>query len=397
MNSLWQKLPLKDLLIKSDDWVVLKTDESYREITVRLWGKGVVLRGEVTGMEVASKQRNKVRAGQLILSKIDARHGAFGIIPPKLDGAIVSGDFPVFDVNTAQVDARFLEWMTKGKEFVEICKKASEGTTNRVRLKEDKFLEMIVAIPPLPEQRKIVTSIASIEDKFRKVMQTRELRDKLIGSCYDSVSNKIFSSSQMGKYSVTLGKAVEDEVLFINTKTRNPQTEGMSEEFLYVDISSVERGPGVINIANRIKSVNAPSRARRVIRKNDVVFSTVRPNLRAIAKIGEDLDDQICSTGFTVFTCGVNILPDFLLYQLSSGYFIDQCITRGGHYPAINDANLRKTSLIIPPVDVQEKVITALAAITTLQKKISVENEVIEKKLNALMPSVLDKAFKGEL
>jgi type I restriction enzyme S subunit len=114
-------------------------------------GKGAVLRQEILGAEIASASRLRVRAGQFIISRIDARNGACALIPKELDGAVVSNDFPVFMPNSNKLDGRYLGWLTKTKSFVALCTAASEGTTNRVRLKEDRFLSMEIDLPPLAE------------------------------------------------------------------------------------------------------------------------------------------------------------------------------------------------------------------------------------------------------
>jgi len=114
----------------------------------RLWGKGVVLRDEVSGAEIATSKRFIVHSQQFILSRIDARNGAFGLIPEPLDGAVVSNDFPVFNVNPSRIIPEYLGWMSKTRFFVDLCKATSEGTTNRVRLKEDRFLAMQIPLPP---------------------------------------------------------------------------------------------------------------------------------------------------------------------------------------------------------------------------------------------------------
>ena len=78
---------------KSEDWVVLEPEKQYNEVTIRLWGKGVVLRRQVMAQRLLSR-RLRVRANQFILSRIDARNGAIGLVPESLDGAVVSTDFP---------------------------------------------------------------------------------------------------------------------------------------------------------------------------------------------------------------------------------------------------------------------------------------------------------------
>ena len=96
MNHNWPKVPLGRALIRSEEWIILEPDKRYKEVTVRLWGKGVNLRKETNGAEIASPRRLVVRENQFILSRIDARNGASGLIPDSLDGAIVSNDFPCF-------------------------------------------------------------------------------------------------------------------------------------------------------------------------------------------------------------------------------------------------------------------------------------------------------------
>jgi type I restriction enzyme, S subunit len=173
MNNGFQKVRLADILTRSEEWIDIWPDKQYRQVTVRLWGKGVVLRDEVSGAEIAADRRFVIRQQQFVLSRIDARNGAFGIVPDSLDGAVVSSDFPVFAVDQSQILPKFLDWMSKTHDFVDLCKAASEGTTNRVRLKEKRFLAAEISLPPLEEQRRI---IARIEELAARIEEARGLR-----------------------------------------------------------------------------------------------------------------------------------------------------------------------------------------------------------------------------
>lgn len=165
----WPKVALGELLRRSDETAALDPEAEYHEVTIRLWGKGVVSRGKVCGSDVVSVRR-VVRANQLILSKIDARNGAIGLVPPELDGAIVSNDFPSFEFRDPErCDAAFMGWLVRSAPFVELCKAASEGTTNRVRIKEDRFLDQKIAIPLLAEQQAIVARLDALAEKSRQV------------------------------------------------------------------------------------------------------------------------------------------------------------------------------------------------------------------------------------
>jgi len=165
----WSKVALGELLRRSDEAAVLDPAAEYHEVTIKLWGKGVVSRGKVRGSDVVSVRRG-VRANQLILSKIDARNGAIGLVPPELDGAIVSNDFPSFEFRDPErCDAAFMGWLVRSAPFVELCKAASEGTTNRVRIKEDRFLDQQIGLPPLSEQQAIVARLDALAEKTREV------------------------------------------------------------------------------------------------------------------------------------------------------------------------------------------------------------------------------------
>ncbi|MCA0311664.1 MAG: restriction endonuclease subunit S [Proteobacteria bacterium] len=165
----WPKVALGELLRRSDEAACINPATEYHEVTIKLWGKGVVSRGRVRGSDVVSVRR-MVRANQLILSKIDARNGAIGLVPPALDGAIVSNDFPSFEFRDKdRCDPSFMGWLVRSTPFVELCKAASEGTTNRVRIKEDRFLDQQIALPPLIKQQSLVARLDALAEKTRQL------------------------------------------------------------------------------------------------------------------------------------------------------------------------------------------------------------------------------------
>jgi type I restriction enzyme S subunit len=170
-------ISIDEFLTKSEDWVPVQPDQRYKQITAKLWGKGLTLRGEVQGSAIAAARQYKAKAGQFLISRIDARHGAFGIVPANLDGALVSNDFPCFDIDSSKVLPHFFEWYSRTPEFVDLCRRASEGSTNRVRMKEDKFLKMSVPLLPLDEQRGIVRrldDVSALVDRRRREIETAE-------------------------------------------------------------------------------------------------------------------------------------------------------------------------------------------------------------------------------
>ena len=124
--------------------------------------------------------------------------------------------------------------------------------------------------------------------------------------------------------------------------------------FDYIDIGSVVYGKG-ITTKQLVTFSDAPSRARKLVRENDLIISTVRTYLRAIARIGREDDRNIASTGFAVCRPVSGVDPAFLFYAVHSQPFIEEVVARstGISYPAINPSTLGDIKLPVPSEDEQ--------------------------------------------
>ena len=168
------------------------------------------------------------------------------------------------------------------------------------------------------------------------------------------------------------------DVAELNVRSLDDSTSG-DYVFKYIDISSVSFENG-ITLGEDLAFQNAPSRARRIVQKGDVLVSTVRTYLRAIADIDWDAENIIASTGFAVFTPNKNINPRFLAYAVKSSEVINQIcsISKGVSYPAIQATIL--SSVRIPFYALSEQYVIA----TYLDKecdKITKEIDLLERKV----------------
>ena len=149
-----------DIISRSTILITVEDEILYKQVTVKTNGGGAVLRdeknGKKKGKDIGIKKQYIARDGQFIMSKIDARNGAFGIISKELEGAIVTGDFPLFDVNAQKVDPFYIYLLSTTKPFVKYAQSCSRGTTNRQRIDIDMFLSQEIPLPSLAEQKNIV-------------------------------------------------------------------------------------------------------------------------------------------------------------------------------------------------------------------------------------------------
>lgn len=155
-----------DILTRNKTQVEVEDGTSYKQVTIRTNYKGVVLRGSQDGATILTKNQFVVSAGQFILSRIDARNGAFGIIPEELEGAIITNDFLAFDINEDEVEREFFNVFLQSPVFSGACIKASRGNTNRKRVDEDFFLNFQVHLPPLADQHALIKQISKGRTKL---------------------------------------------------------------------------------------------------------------------------------------------------------------------------------------------------------------------------------------
>lgn len=177
---------------------------------------------------------------------------------------------------------------------------------------------------------------------------------------------------------------VNDEVLTERTPAEY--------EFRYVDIGSVTLENGIEQYQEMLFE-NAPSRARRIVRKGDVIVSTVRTYLKAVASIQDD-DDVIVSTGFAVIRSN-KVDPRFMAYSLINHYFVEKVssLSTGVSYPAINPSTLINIKNIVPPIETQKHLASYLDRIIgTINSAISDKKQLIQL-LNEHRTSIICSAI----
>ena len=145
------------------------------------------------------------------------------------------------------------------------------------------------------------------------------------------------------------------------TETVNP-LQSPNSEFDYIDVSSVSNTTFEIQETQRLKGKDAPSRARKLVRTNDVIFATIRPTLQRIAVVPKHLDKQVCSTGYFVLRPNQGIDHRFVFYSLFTDNFSAQMesLQKGASYPAVTDGDVRAQEIPVPPLAEQQRIVGLL-------------------------------------
>ncbi len=188
---------------------------------------------------------------------------------------------------------------------------------------------------------------------------------------------------------IPIGKAC------LPTQMRDP-SRNPCEAFRYVDISGIDRCLKTVASAPIIMGSDAPSRARKEVREGDVLVSTVRPNLNAVALVPPDLDGQIASTGFCVLRANRELIDErYLFYYLTTPDFIGIISgkVRGAHYPAVSDVDVKEVKLPLPPPSEQRRIVEILDQADALRKK----RAEADAKAARILPALFYKMFGDPL
>ena len=395
MNATWPTIALGDVLRRSERTIPLDSETTYKEVMVRMNGKGVVERRQVKGIDIAADRRYKAKSGQFIISRIDARNGASGLVPDELNGAVVTNDFPLFDVAEDRLDAAFLGWMSKTRSFIELCKHASEGTTNRVRLSEDRFKALTIALPPLDEQRRIVTRVEELAAKVDEARGLRSLTLDELAALRSTQSRKIFESLQAATVPLEMVCAA-----IIDNLHSNPI---YAEGGTVPCIRSSDVGFGVLDLANARRTDEDEYRRRTVrgeLQVDDIVL--VREG-GGTGKCALVLPEHRFSLGQRVMMLRPDrdkVLPKFFLYQLLSPIIQEdlvQPLSKGSASPHLNIGSLRQFPFLLPSVNEQARIVENLDALQAKLEGVKTLQTETATELDAMLPAILDKAFKGDL
>lgn len=392
MKNNWPEVPLGEVLARSSEWVPIDPQETYREVTVRLWGKGVTLRRECLGSEIKSDRRLRVRPNQFIASRIDARNGAFGLIPDSLDGAVVTNDFPVFTPNPKRLLPKYLGWMSRTRSFVEMCTAASEGTTNRVRLKEERFLTMPIALPPLSEQQRIVARIESLAAKIAEAAATRAELIDLSDLSWFAIAREIRHCLATSATTRRLGD--------VTTVTAGGTPSRENPTYWNGNVPWIKTGElcdnTLLEAEEHITDDAVNNSSAKLFPPDTILIALYGQGQTRgrTARLGiSATTNQACAA---ILPCAA-LDPAYLQYWLRSLYREMRETNHGGAQPNWNGQMIKSIKIAVPPLAEQRRIVAHLDAVTAKTAAIKQLQEQSAAELEALLPSILDRAFKGEL
>lgn len=440
---------IADFLHRKRVPIKLEPQAEYSLVTIKVRHKGVVLREKKPGHMIKSNMY-RVSAGDFILSGIDARHGAFGIVPDELDGAIVTNDFWYFDVDERIIKRDFFYWLTNTPLFLDACIKSSKGETQRVRLQKSLFFDFTFTLPPIEEQESFLKRIQVTErllselnneiksqtqllQKLRQAILQEAIEGKLTAYWREQnpvqKGNPDFDANALleqikaeKKKLIAGGKLKKDkplepiqskEVPFdfpqgwvlcrLNEVSKTLSTGPFGSMLHKSDY--VKSGIPVINPTN-IKNnsicvdgcmmISEETHARLTrysLVEGDMVIAR-RGNLQKCAIVGLQQVGWLCGTGsFFMRTIGINerFLQLFYTSSHAQNYLLSDCI--GQTMDNLNQTLLMKLPLPLPSLAEQREIVERVKNLMVIVD--GLEGQVLERKAQTdrLIQAVLREVF----
>jgi type I restriction enzyme S subunit len=380
MTKPWPTVPLGEVLRHRKEFITIDDLTSYKRPRVQLHVQGIVQRDEVPGALIKTKTQQVCRAGEFLVAEIDAKVGGFGIVPVSLDGSIVSSHYFLFVVDELKLDRRFLEFFIRTPAFREQV--AAQGSTNYAAIRPAHVLGYEIPLLPLAEQRRMV---ARIEELAARIHEARTLRHQAAEEADAFVTS--VHANLAGKRTRKLGEILklDEDVVPIEATGSYPQV-------------GVKSFGGGLFPKGAVEGTGTTYRAFNRLYDGALLLSQVKGWEGAVSVCPPELAGWFVSPEYRTFRCApTESRARYLAALVRTEWFWSKlaAATRGvgARRERTRPEQFLNIELPMPDVDQQKRGEALFAEVDAL-KRLQAETAV---ELDAMLPAILDRAFKGEL
>lgn len=395
MSIAYPLVRLEEGLQYRKEFITIDNLDSYKRPRVQLHAKGIVLRDEVSGAQIKTKTQQVCCKGELLVAEIDAKVGGFGIVPDELDGAIVSSHYFLFVVDEDRLNRRFLDYFIRTPAFRDQVE--AQGSTNYAAIRPAHVLNYQMPLPPPEEQQRIV---ARIEGMAAAIREARNLRQK---------AGKEASALALN-HAASIFKRLAERYKPRRFDSFSPHVTSGPRNWAKHYEESGERfyraqdvGPDGAVIEESKVFIKPPPGAQgrtATLQPGDLMLVITGATVGRVAVYSEGMYPGFVSQHVAICRLPrAEIDPVFVLWGLRNPDGQAQLVEQryGQGKPGLNLTNIRALSLSFPPLTEQRDIVAELNA---LQEEVdSLKRKQVETaaELDALLPAILDRAFKGEL
>lgn len=380
----WRIARFDEFLKRVERKFFLDDATSYPCVGVRWYGHGAFIRNRLLGMDIKRKQQWIIKSGDILYNKLFAWKGAFAIADSSVDDCIVSDKFPTYEADHSQIDPNFLAYYFLTPRVSQQAEVLSKGAAaiSKLTLNPPQFWELTIPLPPLSEQRRIMTHV---EELAARIEEARGLRHKAMGEL------DLLVSSLHLKLAGTRTITIKDFLAL------DEEREEVRFGRLYPQVGVKGFGQGLFP-RETLDASQTTYKSFNTLYDGAVVLSQVKGWEGAIAVCPSNLVGRFVSPEYRTFRCmNGEAVPEYLAKLVATPWFWTQLknLTRGvgARRERTRPEQFLQMKLPMPEVEQQKRAIAIFERLDSLKP---LQTDTADE-LDALLPSVLDKAFRGEL
>ncbi len=348
-SEAWENKKIGEILTEIKRPIELMDNESYQLVTVKRRNEGVVPRAVLKGENILVKNYFSIKAGDYLISKRQVVHGANGIVPDNLDGAVVSNEYLVI-TDSDDITARYWTISSIIPKMHKLFFISSYGVDiEKLVFDVADWKNRTITIPKIAEQKNITSYFQKLDNLINQHQRKHDKLSNIKNSMLEKMFPKQGETMPEIRFKGFTGEwktSKLSELALFNPKAELP------ESFKYVDLESVK---GTSLIGYKVESRDsAPSRAQRLAQKGDVFYQTVRPYQKNNYLFDSVENDYVFSTGYAQLRPYFN--GNFLLNVFQRDSFIKNVLYNctGTSYPAINASTLATLEVSYPKSEAEQ-------------------------------------------
>lgn len=392
MSKTWQQVRLGQVVRLDLNSVPIDAVTTYPMVGVLSFGRGLFDREPIENGKTSYRHFYRLKAEHVVMSQLFGWEGALALGSEKFAGKFLSPQFPTFLCDGNQLDRGFLGWLMRRPAFWEDLGSRTSGMGDRRRtLNPEALFACQIPLPSLPEQRRIV---ARVESLAAKIENARDLRQQAVQDeerlliCMAHredlpTTEKVLS----GWFEATVGSICRF----------TDESESVDGSRSYPNLGIYSYGRGVFP-KPPIEGTATSAHTLRRVRAGQFIYSRLFAFEGAYAMVPPELDGHYVSGEYPTFTCDpTKACAEFLWAHFRSPNVWQTVAVGskglGNRRQRVQPDRVLEHKLWVPPMEWQRKIQSAQSKVDAL-KKLQAETAT---ELAALLPSILDKAFKGQL
>ncbi|WP_395095078.1 restriction endonuclease subunit S [Armatimonas sp.] len=399
MSADWPSVPLRGVLNHRKEFIQIDDTQRYKRCRVQLHAQGILLRDEVSGLEIKTKSQQVCQAGEFLVAEIDAKMGGFGIVPEQLEGAVVSSHYFLFQIDESKLERRFLDWYSRTRTFRDQV--TALGSTNYAAIRPSHVMGYTIPLPPLAEQHRIVGRIEEIVGKIEEARRIKDYTNQLSRDIITASINAIeFPETSWGKLNSVVSNT-ENAVRSGPFGSQLHHGDFVDKGIAAIGTRDVQTNRLLLQSGWFVTKEKFEEVKRYQVFPGDILVTIVGASIGRFCVVPDDVPLAFTTKHIQAVTVDKRVArPKFLSLMLN---FHNKCRvsifsqTQGSAQPSLNASKVLAIDIPLVEYSEQEAIVAYLDSLQAKTDALRREQQQTGERLRALLPAVLDRAFGGEL